>query len=223
MSDRLFSDRQEAGRFLAGLLDKYRGRKGVLVLALPRGGVPVGAEVAWALGVPLDVFLVRKLGVPGREELAMGAIASGGVVVLNDDVVRGFSIPAATIERVVEEEGRELLRREDSYREGRPAPDLTDKTVIIVDDGLATGSSMQAAIVALRERQPAKIIVAVPAAPKSTCEELAAETDEVVCATTPSPFFAVGQSYWDFTQIEDDEVREFMRRSRRPPPRPAPP
>ncbi len=184
-----------------------------MVLALPRGGVPVGYEVAWALDAPLDVFLVRKLGAPGNEELAMGAIASGGVVVLNDDVVRGLAVAPEAIERVADREGRELERRERAYREGRGVPDLADRTVIVVDDGLATGSSMRAAILALRRLQPAKIIVAVPAAPEPACRELAVEADEAVCATSPSPFLAVGRSYWDFTQTTDDEVRDLLRRA----------
>jgi erythromycin esterase-like protein/predicted phosphoribosyltransferase len=211
MSDRVFRDRRDAGRTLAGLLDQYRGREDVVVLGLPRGGVPVAYEVARALGAPLDVFVVRKLGVPGREELAMGAIASGGVAVINDDVVRGLSIAPDAVQRVAEQEGRELLRREQAYRDGRPMPGLAGRTVILVDDGLATGSSMRAAIEALRRHRPARIVVAVPAAPKSTCEELSALVDEVVCATTPSPFVAVGASYWDFTQITDEEVRDLLR------------
>ena len=207
----LFRDRHEAGRALAGLLEHYRGRDDVLVLALPRGGVPVAYEVATALGAPLDVFLVRKLGVPGHEELAMGAIASGGVVVLNDDVVRDMGITTEALRRVADQEARELLRRERAYRGDRPMPEIAGKVVILVDDGLATGSSMRAAIQALRTLGPARIVVAVPAAPESTCRELAAEVDEVVCATTPSPFFAVGGSYWDFTQTADDEVRKLLR------------
>jgi len=208
---RVFRDRRDAGQVLAGLLERFRDRSDVVVLALPRGGVPVGYEVARALGAPLDVFLVRKLGVPGQEELAMGAIASGGVVVVNDDVVRGLGIPADVLQRVAEREGQELLRRERAYREGRPPPEVAGKVVILVDDGLATGSSMRAAIQALRRLGPAGIVVAVPAAPSSTCEELSAEVDEVVCATTPSPFVAVGASYWDFTQTTDEEVRDLLR------------
>jgi erythromycin esterase-like protein/predicted phosphoribosyltransferase len=211
MPDRLFRDRRDAGRALAGLLDGYRGRSDVVVVGLPRGGVPVAYEVATGLGAPLDVFLVRKLGVPGREELAMGAIASGGVVVVNEDVIRGLGITADLIQHAVDREGRELVRRERAYREGRPAVDVTGKTVILVDDGLATGASMRAAIEALRERRPARIVVAVPAAPESTCRELDAMVDEVVCATTPSPFVAVGASYWDFTQTTDEEVRDLLR------------
>ena len=211
MPDRVFRDRRDAGRFLAGLLETYRGRPDVVVLGLPRGGVPVAYEVATALGAPLDVFLVRKLGVPGREELAMGAIASGAVVVVNDDVVRGLRIGPEAIQHVAEQESRELLRREQAYREGRPFPEVAGKVVIVVDDGLATGSSMRAAVEALRRLQPDRIVVAVPAAPESTCRELAALAEQVVCATTPSPFFAVGASYWDFTQTTDEEVRDLLR------------
>src|SRR4030081_3667706 len=206
MPDRLFRGGRDAGRILASLLDQYRDRPDVVVLGLARGGVPVGYEVAAALGAPLDVFLVRKLGVPGREELAMGAIASGGVLVLNDDVIRGLSIAPETIQRAAEEEGRELQRRDQDYREGRPAPDVPGKVVILADDGLATGASMRAAVQALRQLGPARIVVAVPAAPASACQELTVMADEVVCATTPSPFFAVGASYWDFTQVTDEEV-----------------
>lgn len=209
--NRLFRDRRDAGRVLAGLLDHYRGRSDVIVLGLPRGGVPVAYEIAQALGAPLDVFVVRKLGVPSREELAMGAIASGGVVVINDDVVRGLDIAPEVIQRVAEREGRELLRREQAYREGRPMPDLAGKMVILADDGLATGASMRAAIEALRQHRPGRMVVAVPVAPQSTCQELAEIVDEVVCATTPSPFLAVGRSYWDFTQTTDEEVRELLR------------
>ncbi|GII21412.1 erythromycin esterase family protein [Planosporangium mesophilum] len=211
MADRLFRDRRDAGHVLAGLLDHYRGQPDVLVLGLPRGGVPAAYEVAMALGAPLDVFGVRKLGVPGREELAMGAIGSGGVVVLNDDVVRGLGITPETIQHVAEQEGRELLRREQAYREGRPPPEIGGKTVILVDDGLATGASMRAAIQAIKRQRPASIVVAVPAAPASTCQELSMVLNEVVCATTPSPFFAVGASYWDFTQTTDEEVRNLLR------------
>jgi erythromycin esterase-like protein/predicted phosphoribosyltransferase len=217
MSEPIFRDRRDAGRVLAGLLEHYRGHDDVVVLGLPRGGVPVAYEVATALDAPLDVFLVRKLGVPGHEELAMGAIASGGVIVLNEDVVTGIGISTDAIREVAEKESRELARREQAYREGRPMPELTGKTVILVDDGLATGSSMRAAILALRRLEPARIVVAVPAAPSSTCEELRLQVDEVVCATTPSPFFAVGRSYWDFTQTTDEEVRDLLRAAARAP------
>jgi len=211
VSHRPFRDRRDAGRVLAGLLDEYRGRSDVIVLGLPRGGVPVAYEVATALGAPLDVFVVRKLGVPGREELAMGAIASGGVTVINDDVARGLGISPEVIGQVAEREGRELLRREQAYGEGRPFPEVTGKVVIVVDDGLATGSSMRAAVEALQRLRPAAIVVAVPAAPESTCRELNALADKVVCATTPSPFSAVGESYWDFTQTTDEEVGDLLR------------
>jgi predicted phosphoribosyltransferase len=220
VADRLFKDRREAGRVLAGLLERYRDRADVVVLGLPRGGVPVAYEVAGALHAPLDVFLVRKLGVPGHDELAMGAIASGGMVVLNDDVVRAFGIHPDTIRTVAEGEAKELLRRERAYRGGRPPLDVSGKVVILVDDGLATGSSMFAAISALRELNPAQIVIAVPAAPESTCRQLRAIVDEVVCATTPSPFFAVGQSYYDFAQTTDGEVRELLRNAWRARPEP---
>ena len=210
----VFRDRRDAGRVLAGLLEHHRGRRGVIVLALPRGGVPVAYEVATALGAPLDVFVVRKLGVPARDEVAMGAIASGGVVVVNDDVVRGLAISTEAFRQVAEREGREMLRREQVYREGRPMPDVAGRTVILVDDGLATGASMRAALQALRRLEPGRIVVAVPAAPQSTCQELSAVVDEMICATTPSPFFAVGQSYWDFDQTTDDEVRDLLNAAR---------
>lgn len=218
MPDRVFRDRRDAGHTLAGLLDRYRDRNDVVVLALPRGGVPVGYEVATALHAPFDVFLVRKLGAPRQEELAMGAIASGGVVVLNDDVVRSLEVSPEMVQRVTEQEGRELARREAAYREGRPMPDLAGKTVILVDDGLATGASMRAAVQALRQMHPARVVVAVPAAPESTAREMAAIVDEMVCATTPSPFFAVGASYWDFSQTTDDEVRDLLRAAATPRP-----
>ena len=216
MAERVFRDRRDAGRALAKLLEHYKDNPDVVVLALPRGGVPVGYEVATALGAPLDVFLVRKLGVPGRPELAMGAIASGGVAVVNDDVVRGLRISAEQLQQVAEREARELLRREALYRDGRPAPDLSGKTVILVDDGLATGASMHAAVEALRERLPGRVVVAVPAAPESSCRELERLVDEVVCATTPTPFVAVGESYWDFTQTSDEEVRDLLRAAAAP-------
>ena len=208
--DRPFEDRREAGRFLAGLLSRYADDPDVAVLALPRGGVPIGYEVAKALGAPLDVFIVRKLGVPGREELAMGAIASGGVIVLNDDVVRMLGISPAIIRRVAAREQDELARRERTYRGDRTPVDVRGKTVIVTDDGLATGSSMRAAIQALREMEPMRIVVAVPTAAAETCRELASMVDDVVCGTTPQPFFAVGQAYWDFTQTTDEEVHDLL-------------
>jgi erythromycin esterase-like protein/predicted phosphoribosyltransferase len=199
---------------LAGLLESQRGEHGVIVLGLPRGGMPVAYEVAVALGSPLDVFLVRKLGVPDHEEFAMGAIASGGVIVVNDDVVRSLNIRPQTLQRVAEQEGHELLRREQAYRDGRQPPELQGKTVILVDDGLATGASMHAAIQAIRRQQPGHIVVAIPAAPESTCRDLAMIADEVVCLTTPTPFLAVGASYWDFTQTTDAEVRDLLAAAR---------
>lgn len=207
-----FRDRAEAGRVLAAKLEKYAGRTDVIVLGLPRGGVPVAYEVAQQLGVPLDVFIVRKLGVPGFEELAAGAIASGGVRVLNDDVVRALPHADAIIESITARETAELERREQSYRDGRPAPELRDRTVILVDDGLATGATMRAAVAALRQRGAAKIVVAVPVGAPETCRELEQLVDETVCAITPEFFQAVGQYYQDFSQTTDDEVRELLRR-----------
>jgi predicted phosphoribosyltransferase len=209
----VFRDRPDAGRVLAGLLGRYRGRTGALVLGLPRGGVPVAYEVARALDLPLDLFLVRKLGVPGHRELAMGAISSGGVVVLNDDVVRGLRIPPEVLQRVVDKERAELNRREQTYREGRPMLDPANRTAILVDDGLATGASMRAAVQGLRRLRPAGIVIAVPVAPEPAPRGLRGLVDEVVCATSPSPFFAVGQAYEDFRQTSDDEVRDLLRQA----------
>ena len=208
-----FQDRFEAGRVLASKLTEFANRPDAVVLALPRGGVPVGLEVAKALNVPLDVFVVRKLGVPGREELAMGAIASGGISVLNEGVVQTLQIPQYMIEAVAAEEERELERREREYRDGRPPSDVRGRTVILVDDGLATGSTMRVVARALRQKQPAQIVVAVPVASTRTCSEFAAEVDKIVCAVTPEPFWAVGQSYQDFSQTSDDEVRELLRQA----------
>src|SRR4051812_13190717 len=196
----LFRDRTDAGGQLAAKLTAYAGRPGVLVLALPRGGVPIAFEVARALRAPLDVFLVRKLGVPGQEELAMGALATGGVRVLNDDVVQARGIPDEVIDAVAAEEQRELERRERLYRGGRPAPRVESRTVILVDDGLATGSTMRAAVAALRRQRPARIVVAVPVGAPQTCEDFQDEADEAVCARTPEPFHAVGAWYDDFAQ-----------------------
>ena len=195
---------------LAGLLGAYRDRPDVVVLGLARGGVPVALEIALALGAPLDAFIVRKLGAPGREEFAVGARASGGRVVLNDDVVRGLGVTPGQLRDIAEREGRELQRREAAYRAGRPPLDVTGKTVILVDDGLATGASMFAAVIALRELQPAQIVVAVPAAPESTCREFAGLVEDVVCASMPTPFLAVGESFWDFSQVSDEEVRTLL-------------
>ena len=205
-----YQDRRHAGRVLAAALQKYAGRRDVVVLAVPRGGVPVAYEIATRLGVPLDVFVVRKLGLPGHEELAMGAIASGGVLVLNRSVVDQLEISEATLRRVTAKEQAELARREQLYRQGRPPLDVTGKTCILVDDGLATGSTMRAAIAALRQRGAREIVVAVPIAAPSTCEELESVADEVVCAATPEPFHAVGLWYADFEQTTDEEVRELL-------------
>ena len=208
-----FADRTEAGKQLATKLTLYANRPDVLVLALPRGGVPVGYEVARELDAPLDVFLVRKLGVPGYEELAMGAIASGGVRIVNEAVTSSIDIPESVIESIAEREGAELQRRERLYRGDRPAPNTQGRTVILVDDGLATGSTMRAAVVALRQMHPAKIIVAVPVAAPDTCREFRHEVDDVVCAVTPEPFTAVGEWYWDFSQTSEEEVRELLQRA----------
>jgi len=205
-----FRDRREAGRVLADQLTSYENRPDVLVLALPRGGVPVGYEVAHALQAPLDVFLVRKLGVPGHEELAMGAVATSGVRVLNDDVVKPLGISDHMIEAAAAQELEELNRRERLYRGGRPVPDMSGRTVILVDDGLATGATMRAAIQALRQQQPARVVVAVPTASPDICEALRSEADDVICVMTPEPFFAVGHWYDDFTQTTDDEVRRLL-------------
>ncbi|AEV76363.1 erythromycin esterase-like enzyme [Mycolicibacterium rhodesiae NBB3] len=195
---------------LASMLSAYRGREGLLVLGLPRGGIPVAWEVAAALGAPLDAFVVRKLGAPGHEEFAVGALASGGRVVVNDDLLRALRMSPQQLRDVAEREGRELIRREAAYRGGRPPLDLAGKTVILVDDGLATGASMFAALQALRDMEPAEIVIAVPAAPESTCREFAQMVDDVVCASMPTPFLAVGESFWDFRQVSDDEVRELL-------------
>lgn len=208
---RAFEDRKEAGRALAARVRQYAGRSDVVVLALPRGGVPVAAPVADALDAPLDLFLVRKLGTPGHRELAMGAIASDGIRVLNDDVVRWYGIPPAAIDAVAREEEQELVRREAAYREGREAPPLEGKIVILIDDGLATGSTMMAAVKAVRQRHPAKVIVAVPVGARDTCGALATIADEVVCVRMPEPFSAVGQWYLDFDQTTDEEVRQLLR------------
>jgi len=210
----IFRDRTDAGQKLAARLAKYAHRSDVLVLALPRGGVPVAYEVAEQLGAPLDVFLVRKLGVPGYEELAMGAIASGGVRFVNDDVVRQLAIPGEVIDAVAAEERRELERRERAYRNDRPPPDVKGRTVILIDDGLATGSTMRAAAAALRKLGPERIVVAVPVSAPETCDEIREEVDEVVCAVTPEPFRGVGLWYKDFSQTTDEEVRELLERAR---------
>ena len=210
----IFQNRKDAGQQLAARLSSYAGRSDVVVLALPRGGVPVAYEVAKELSAPLDIFLVRKLGVPGYEELAMGAIASGGTRVINDDVVRYLNIPGEVIDAVAMEEQRELERRERTYRDNRPPPNVRGRVVILVDDGLATGSTMRAAAAALRKQEPAQIVVAVPVSAPETCEQLRQEVDEIVCAATPEPFRGVGLWYEDFSQTTDEEVRELLKRSK---------
>ncbi len=207
---RVFRDRREAGDVLAQKLASYRDRTNVQVLGLARGGVPVGSQVAHALHAPLDVFLVRKLGVPQWEELAMGALASGGGVVINENLVRSLGISDEQMQEAIERETDELHRREHAYRGDRPPVELTEKTVILVDDGIATGASMLAAVRAVRADEPSAVVVAVPVGPQSTCRELAAEADDVVCAMMPPGFEAVGQVYEDFHQVTDDEVRELL-------------
>jgi putative phosphoribosyl transferase len=208
-----FRDRRQAGRVLAEQLEHLRGRPGLLVLALPRGGVAVAFEVAHALQAPLDVFVVRKLGFPGHEEFAMGAIASGGVRVMNP--LPGMNVPPQAIAAVVAREQDELLRRELLYRGERPAVSIRGRTVIVVDDGLATGSTMRAAVTAIRQQHPAHLVVAVPVGAQETCRQLRSEADEVVCAATPSPFRAVGLWYESFPQASDDEVHELLDEARR--------
>lgn len=210
-SHRLYQDRRAAGRELARRLRNYAHLPNALVLALPRGGVPVGFEIASQLGLPLDIYLVRKLGVPAQPELAMGAIASGGVQVLNEEVIRKLKISPQTIEDQARIEQVELERREREYRGARPPFPVAGRTVILVDDGLATGASMRAAVLAMKELKPARIIVAVPTAAPETCASLRREVDELVCGVTPEFFEAVGQSYLDFTQTTDQEVRELLR------------
>jgi len=210
----IFRDRTEAGKYLATKLLSYKDRQDALVLALPRGGVPVAFEVAQALRVPLDIFLVRKLGVPGHEELAMGAISTGGVRVLNEDTVDYLRIPEHIIDAIATEELKELKRRELAYRGNRPEPDVKGKTVIIIDDGLATGSTIRAAAQALRQQQPARIVVAVPVSAPETCDEYRIGVDEIICAVTPEPFFGVGMWYLDFSQTTDEEVRDLLERAR---------
>ncbi len=206
----IFEDRRQAGRILATRLEKYANRKDVVVLGLPRGGIPVASEVARALCAPLDVFVVRKLGCPRFEELAMGAIASGGVRVLNEDLIRRMKISAEEVEEVSSREGIELARREVAYRENRPAVPLRERTAVVVDDGLATGSTMRAAVQSLRRLEPSRIVVAVPTASATACEELSRFADECVCVSTPAGFEAVGQFYQDFGQTTDAEVRTLL-------------
>ena len=213
METRRFRDRTEAGRLLAQRLREYAGRDDVIVLALPRGGVPVAYEVAEELGAPLGVFVVRKLGVPGYEELAMGAIASGGLVVLDEGLVRRLGLNREQLQRTIEREVQELERREAAYDGRRGPPQLEGRTVILVDDGLATGSTMRAAALAVRQLNPARVVVAVPVAAEETCDEFRDVVDEVVCEVTPRPFRAVGLWYEDFSPTSDDEVRELLERA----------
>jgi len=208
-----FIDRTDAGKKLAEKLNKYKDKKGVIVLGLPRGGVPVAFEVAEAIDAPLDVFIVRKLGVPGQPELAMGAIASGGIRVMNENVVRRSGVSEQQIEEIAEKELQELKEREEIYRGARPDIEISGKTVLLVDDGLATGASMRAAVSALKELDPEKIVVAVPTAPADTCKEFESIVDDVICLRTPSPFWGVGGSYQNFSQTTNEEVRDFLERS----------
>jgi len=214
----IYQDRRDAGKRLAQSLKQFAGRADVVILALPRGGVPVGFEVAEALGAPLDVFIVRKLGVPGHGEYAMGAVASGGVIVLNEEATRSLRIPASTIAAVAARELEEIVRRDRLYRGSRAPLDVRDKTIILVDDGLATGSTMRAAVEALRKRSPKRIVAAVPVGAVSSCRQLREAADEVICPSTPEPFEAVGLWYGDFEQTSDAEVRDLLDRSasRRP-------
>jgi putative phosphoribosyl transferase len=206
----LFRDRRDAGRKLAQKLIDYARRDDVIVLALPRGGVPVAYEVAKALNLPMDIFIVRKLGLPGHEEVAIGAIASGGIRVLNNNIVRYFKIPEPLIDAVAKRELQELERRQGAYRGNRPPPDLQGHTVILIDDGLATGASMRAAVAGLRTQSPAQIVVAVPTAAAETCEALEPEVDKLICATTPEPFHGVSRWYEDFSQTTDEEVKTLL-------------
>ncbi|MCC2637168.1 MAG: hypothetical protein K0Q68_887 [Moraxellaceae bacterium] len=215
MHEPLFKDRRDAGRHLVAALADYAGDGDVIVLALPRGGVPVAFEVAQALKLPLDIFVVRKLGVPGHEEFAMGAIASGGVRVLRDDVVQTLRISPAEIARVAAREQAELERREHAYRGGRASPSLEGRTLLLVDDGLATGATMEAALEAVRQQRPARVVVAVPVAPAETLARLGAHADAVVCVATPEPFDAVGCWYREFPQTTDDEVRTLLAQAAR--------
>ncbi len=205
-----FHDRADAGRQLAAKLSHYQEVPGVIVLGLPRGGVPVAFEVASSLHAPLDVFIVRKLGAPGQEELAIGAVASGGVTVLNEDVIRGMRISQTEVQAIAARELQEVDRRERVYRDDRPAPVVRDKIVILVDDGLATGASMLAAADAIRERDPKRIVIAVPVAPRDACADIASKADEVVCVYTPRPFRALSQWYENFSQTSDDEVKALL-------------
>jgi len=209
--EQVYDDRRQAGAHLAGLLDRFRDRDDAIVLGLPRGGIPVASEVARALAAPLDIFLVRKLGLPGYPELAMGAIASGGIRVLNADVVAAYSIPGDVIDRIAREELAELERRERLYREGCANIDLSGRLVLLVDDGLATGATMKAAVAAVRRHHPVRVVVAVPVGSAKTCREFTKVADEIVCARAPEYFAAVGQWYRDFSQTTDEEVQSLLR------------
>jgi putative phosphoribosyl transferase len=209
----IFKNRADAGRKLAAKLTRYADREDVLVLALPRGGVPVAYEVAKELKAPLDVFLVRKLGVPGHEELAMGAIASGGIRVINEELINYLGITDEVIDAIAAVEQRELERRAVAYRDDRPPPEIKDRVVILIDDGLATGSTMRAAAASLRLQKPRRIVVAVPVSSPETCDEFRSEVDEIVCAVTPQHFQGVGLWYDDFSQTSDEEVRELLKRA----------
>jgi putative phosphoribosyl transferase len=206
-----FKDRSMAGQYLADKLQDYANDPNAVVLGLPRGGVVVAFEVARELGLPLDIFLVRKLGVPGYEELAMGAIASGGVRVMNENVMSQINISTEAIEAVARREEMELKRREEAYRDNRPRLDVKDRTVILIDDGLATGATMRAAVAALRKQKPGRIVIAVPVAAQDTCDEFRADVDEIICGITPAPFHAVGVWYEDFSQTTDEEVQQLLR------------
>lgn len=220
LDDRLFLDRRDAGRVLAGLLAHYRGRRDVVVLGLPPGGIPVAYEVAVELGLPLDVFPVRRLGIPGREELLMGAVAGDGEIDLDEDVVRAAGVRSQAVQEVAEREARELTRVERVLRDGMPAADLRGKVAVLVDDGLHTGACMRASVAAVRRHGPARTVVAVPAAPECAYREMSAVADEVVCATTPTPFFSVSCSYWNFRETTEEEVRDLLRRAHAARPRP---
>jgi putative phosphoribosyl transferase len=209
----MFTNRSEAGRILASQLGRYKGWADVVILALPRGGIPVAYEIGKELEAPVDVFVVRKLGVPGQEELAMGAIATGDVRIINYDVVNQLGLDQATIDRVTDQERRELRRREQLYRGDRKPPVLAGKSIILVDDGIATGSTMRAAIAALRQLGPARLIVAVPVVAAETYREIAAEVDEIFCPETPEVFFAISEWYETFGQTTDDEVRDLLSRA----------
>lgn len=208
-----FSDRSEAGIILANYLKEYTKKPGVITLALPRGGVPVAYEIATALSLPLDVFIVRKLGLPGHEELAIGAIASGGTIFFNERLMSQLNIKRLAIQHVIEQEQKELLRREHLYRGNKPFPDLKEKTVILVDDGIATGATIKSAIEALRKYQPTSIIIAVPVAAASTCKEIAPLVEEVICPIKPIDFYAVGLWYKQFPQTTDHEVIELLKKA----------